>query len=261
MKRILSFALALIMSSAAVAAAPPQPGPTNPCLLQPSGAELVLDVAKLPAKVELSPGQNVVITSKVRMARSKLSVSYKFDKGSGNAPDPLERLNIAAVIRKGCQVVAVYQGKNEGKGEFIITLNGKTLRVPFTVQGVAASSGLEGNVVSGPHKPVSRPGDPDGGRPVAGAVIIVEDANGNEVARTIADAKGAFKVVVAPGKYTVTARFPNQKGSFPMPASCEVSVPKQGYQSLNIKLDTGVRKSEKSESELDPVKFRDQRDF
>lgn len=242
MKKLLMLVLGLALASNAVqAAAPPGPGPNNPCLLQPPASDLVLDVNNLPAKVELTLGQSVVFVRKNLPVGPSVQVSFS----TNGTVDPLEKLNTAAVVRKGHQVVAVFQAKAEGNGELILN-SGSTASsaqrkaVPFTVQGVAASSGVEGNVSAGPTTPVARPGEKDT-KAVGGALITVEDENGKEVARTTADVNGNFKVNLPPGKYKVIAKFPNQKTPFPLPSSKEVVVPKQGYQKLELQLDTGIR--------------------
>ncbi|MBY0552139.1 MAG: carboxypeptidase-like regulatory domain-containing protein [Candidatus Obscuribacterales bacterium] len=243
MKRLLQFVLVIALVGPAVqAAAPPQPGPGNPCLLQPPATDLVVDVNNLPAKIELTLGQSVVFVRKNLTLNTGVRINHST---SGFATDPLEKLNTATVVRPGYQVLGVFQAKNEGKGELILNYNlsaqfGRRKVVPFSVQGVAAGSGLEGNVSATPTKPVARPGEKDT-RPVAGALVIVEDENGKEVGRTTTDAKGNFKVALPAGKYKVTARFPNQKAAFPMPTTREVTVPKQGFEKLELTLDTGIR--------------------
>lgn len=234
----------VLVCSAVQAAGPPQPGPGNPCLLQPPATDIVVDVNNLPAKIDLTLGQSVVFVRK----NLPLSPSVRINHStSGVATDPLEKLNTATVVRPGYQVLGVFQAKNEGKGDLILNYSlsaqlGRRKVVPFSVQGVAAGSGLEGNVSASPTKPVARPGEKDT-RPVAGALVIVEDENGKEVARTTTDAKGNFKVTLPSGKYKVTARFPNQKAAFPMPTTREVTVPKQGFEKLDLKLDTGIRQA------------------
>lgn len=243
MKRLLMFVVGMaLVCSAVQAAAPRQPDPANPWLLQPPATDLVVDVNNLPAKIELTIGQSVVFVRKNLLVSPSVRINHST---SGDATDPLEKLNTATVVRPGHQVLGVFQAKNEGTGELILNYSfsaqlSRRKVVPFSVQGVAVGSGLEGNVSASPTKPVARPGEKDS-RPVAGALVIVEDQNGKEVARTITDAKGNFKVTLPAGKYKVTARFPNQKAAFPMPTTREVTVPKQGFEKLDLKLDTGIR--------------------
>jgi hypothetical protein len=59
------------------------------------------------------------------------------------------------------------------------------------------------NVVAGPTCPVvSDPPDPEcADRPVEGAVIVVQDEDGNELGRVTTDADGAGAIELAPGAY------------------------------------------------------------
>ena len=59
------------------------------------------------------------------------------------------------------------------------------------------------SVVAGPTCPVvSDPPDPEcADRPVAGAVIVVQDDEGKEVARVTTDEDGAGSIELAPGAY------------------------------------------------------------
>jgi hypothetical protein len=68
---------------------------------------------------------------------------------------------------------------------------------------LADATGLRGVVVAGPTcAVVIDPPDPDcADRPVAGAVLVILDANGDEVARVTSAADGTFTVALAPGAY------------------------------------------------------------
>jgi hypothetical protein len=66
-----------------------------------------------------------------------------------------------------------------------------------------ASNGVHGVVIAGPSCPVvTDPPDPDcRDRPVPGAVIVVLDRAGRQVARVTSDADGTFSIELAPGAY------------------------------------------------------------
>lgn len=67
-----------------------------------------------------------------------------------------------------------------------------------------AIQAVSGRATAGPSCPVERnPPDPAcAARPVAGAVLVINDAStGNEVARVTTDAAGRFSVSLAPGSY------------------------------------------------------------
>jgi hypothetical protein len=66
--------------------------------------------------------------------------------------------------------------------------------------------GVSGRVAAGPVCPVMRnPPDPAcADRPVVGAVLVVTDDAGREVARGSSDANGDFAIPLQPGRYVLT---------------------------------------------------------
>ncbi|WP_139146674.1 carboxypeptidase-like regulatory domain-containing protein [Arthrobacter sp. SW1] len=97
-------------------------------------------------------------------------------------------------------------------------------------------------VILGPQCPVEQEGVPCPSEPPEGVPVIVSEqlpgelyAPGREVARTATDAKGAFRIDIAPGKYVVTA----EAGM-----SCElmdVTVATAEYARVTVPCDTGIR--------------------
>ena len=99
--------------------------------------------------------------------------------------------------------------------------------------------GIRGAAVAGPTCPVERPGDPAcAGRPVAGAVVIVRNADGTEVARATTDAEGRYQMAVAPGRYTVEGA--PVEGLMGNPAPIEVEVT-DVITTVDLPYDTGIR--------------------
>jgi hypothetical protein len=108
--------------------------------------------------------------------------------------------------------------------------------------GAPPGAGVEGVVTLGPQCPVEQEGVPCPAEPPAGVPVIVSEripgelyAPGPEVARTTTDAKGAFRVDVAPGEYVVTA----EAGM-----SCElmdVTVVAAEHVRVTVPCDTGIR--------------------
>jgi hypothetical protein len=111
--------------------------------------------------------------------------------------------------------------------------------------GARGPTGIVGVAVAGPTCPVQRKGDPNcAPRPVAAALVVVRTLDGNEVARTLTDAGGAFRVPVPPGNYTVEAKAQpaQQQAGFPIaPAPEPVTVVANSLSSVQLNFDTGIR--------------------
>jgi len=68
----------------------------------------------------------------------------------------------------------------------------------------SGTSAIAGRAIAGPTCPVENPDDPTcDPRPVAGALLIVTDPGGTEVARTATDAMGRFRIGLQPGDYVL----------------------------------------------------------
>lgn len=101
---------------------------------------------------------------------------------------------------------------------------------------------LDGVATAGPVCPVVRdPPDPDcADRPVVGARILVTDASGTEVARTITGEDGTFSVRLPAGDYLVTPQPVEGLMGTPTPISVTL-VAEVGPEPLAISYDTGIR--------------------
>lgn len=103
-------------------------------------------------------------------------------------------------------------------------------------------SGISGLVHLGPQCPVETDDDPCADEPASGSTVTVVDhvpgespGAGEVVGRTTTDARGSFRVAVAPGTYVVTA----DAGM-----SCDlvdVRVTAGAYVQVDIPCDTGIR--------------------
>jgi hypothetical protein len=103
----------------------------------------------------------------------------------------------------------------------------------------AAEGGVSGRAFAGPVCPVERPGDPAcAPRPVAGAVIVVRDAAGSEVATATTDDEGRFAVALAPGRYTIEGM--PVEGLMGNPTPIDVLVG-DGLSAVELFYDTGIR--------------------
>lgn len=104
----------------------------------------------------------------------------------------------------------------------------------------SGASGIGGEVSAGPTCPVERPGDSAcADRPVKGAVLVVTDASGREVARFTTDASGLFRIDLAPGTYTLAAQ--PVTGIMGTPAQQQVTVVDGQLTTVALGYDTGIR--------------------
>ena len=105
----------------------------------------------------------------------------------------------------------------------------------------AGATGIGGIAVAGPVCPVETvPPDPDcAPRPVAGAVVVIRDGSGSEVARTTTEADGSFFVEVAVGNYAVEPQ--PVEGLMGTAAALEVRVAAGSLAQIQLDYDTGIR--------------------
>jgi len=104
-----------------------------------------------------------------------------------------------------------------------------------TVLAVLAAllSGLLGLVTRGPTTPVCRPDKPCSA-PYAHATLVFTGAAASK--RVTTDAKGAYRIALAPGPYAVRVQRA-QFGWKPL----FVTVPRGRYGRANVYVDTGIR--------------------
>jgi len=104
----------------------------------------------------------------------------------------------------------------------------------------AKGPGAGGRVNAGPTCPVERPGDPAcAPRMVAGAVLLVRDGAGKEVARLTTDGSGLFRFSLPAGEYTLEPQpVEGLMGTAqPMPFTVTDGV----VTWLDVAYDTGIR--------------------
>lgn len=105
----------------------------------------------------------------------------------------------------------------------------------------AGRTGIGGTATAGPVCPVEKvPPDPAcAPHPVAGAVLVIRDASGSEVARVTTGADGAFLAELRPGGYAVEPQPADGLMGTPGPQSVTVN---QGVMStIKVVYDTGIR--------------------
>jgi hypothetical protein len=104
----------------------------------------------------------------------------------------------------------------------------------------SGATGIFGTAAAGPVCPVEQVGDPAcAARPVPGAVVVIRDATGQEVARATTDARGVFFVQLAPGSYVVEGQ--PVEGLLGTPQAFEATVNEAGETVISIAYDTGIR--------------------
>jgi hypothetical protein len=101
---------------------------------------------------------------------------------------------------------------------------------------------LEGEAAAGPTCPVEQapPQSQCAARPVAGAVLVVTNAAGQEVARVTTDSSGAFKTAVPVGTYTITPQPVDGLMGVAPPVSVTVDA-NGGPGPIALEYDTGIR--------------------
>ena len=105
------------------------------------------------------------------------------------------------------------------------------------------SSVVVGLVTAGPVCPVERdPPDPAcAPRAVEGAVLVVTDSAGREVARVTSAAAGRYEIRLQPGAYEMTPQPVEGLMGTPGPISLRVTAPSEVPQRVDIAYDTGIR--------------------
>lgn len=105
----------------------------------------------------------------------------------------------------------------------------------------AGGTGIRGTVVAGPVCPVETvPPDPGcAPRPVAGAVVLIQDADGSEVVRVEGGADGSFFVQLAPGDYLVVPQ--PVEGLLGTAEAQAVTVVEGTAVPIELGYDTGIR--------------------
>jgi hypothetical protein len=105
---------------------------------------------------------------------------------------------------------------------------------------VVPGTGLSMTALAGPTCPVETLGDPAcAPRPVAGARVIVLDAQGKEVATVVLDVKGAGVVTLTAGKYVVRGQ--PAAGLMGTPEPMDVTIVDGQLTALVLSYDTGIR--------------------
>ncbi|MEA2631359.1 MAG: SdrD B-like domain [Chloroflexota bacterium] len=123
---------------------------------------------------------------------------------------------------------------------FVAGCGGTTAGASSTAS-VAHTTGIRGTATAGPVCPVEKiPPDPScAPRPVAGAILVVRDPSGSEIARATTAADGTFFVDLPAGAYTVEPQAVAGLMGTARPQS--VTVAGGVVSTIQVDYDTGIR--------------------
>jgi hypothetical protein len=108
-------------------------------------------------------------------------------------------------------------------------------------QAAARPSGIRGVATVGPILPV-QPGGVPNRRPLPGAIITIQPASGGpEIARTRADGRGRFQLLLRPGSYLLVPLPPRPGQQFPFGKPRTVIVWPGRFTVIEVIYDSGIR--------------------
>ena len=113
-----------------------------------------------------------------------------------------------------------------------------------TAESGGPPQAIVGSVTAGPICPVER-NPPQSGcapRPVAGALIVLDDSTGREVARTTSGPDGRYRITVATaGAFSVRGLPVAGLMGAPRPVTITLAAGIGGVQTVDLEYDTGIR--------------------
>jgi hypothetical protein len=134
-----------------------------------------------------------------------------------------------------------YAVEPDGRVSVVSEVGPAVPEAAWPASGAVRGTGIGGRATAGPVCPVEQiPPDPQcAARPVAGAVLVVRDARGSQLARVTTGADGAFFVSLPPGDYVVEPQPANGLMGTAGPQNVKVS---DGLVStIQLDYDTGIR--------------------
>jgi hypothetical protein len=100
-------------------------------------------------------------------------------------------------------------------------------------------TGIQGRVIAGPTCPVVTLNDPScDDRPIVGAIVLILDVQGTEIARLVTDAAGAYSVTLPSGSYSIEPQ--PVDGVMRAAEAVSVTVGKS-FVTVDLQYDTGIR--------------------
>ena len=227
-----------------------RPGDMRPAI-RPTAAVLVMAAGLLLSACAQAPGSSVRATSVAQAAGIALAQQARF---RGIGPFDANMIGQAAWYKvaaagEGWEVtIRIGWGDcpagciNEHRWIYVVGREGSARLTHQDGDAVPTASGVRGSVHAGPTCPVERiPPDPNcAERPVVGAVLVVRDAAGTEVARLTSGAGGAFAIDLAPGAYHLIPQAVAGLMGTPAPIGFTVDAG-QPPAVVQVSYDTGIR--------------------
>jgi hypothetical protein len=219
--------------------------PTRPA------AVAVLTLVLLLAGCSSTPGASGAVTTAAQAAQLALAQQGRF---AGIAPFDENLIGQASwyqvtAAEDGWQVlIRIGWGDcpagciNEHRWTYAVGKDRKVDLVSEIGDPLPDATGVRGTVSAGPTCPVERdPPDPAcAPRLIAGAVLVVADASGTEVARATSAEDGTFSIELAPGAYRLTAQRADGLMGTPEPMDFQVEAAGPMTE-LQVSYDTGIR--------------------
>jgi uncharacterized delta-60 repeat protein len=173
-------------------------------------------------------------------ALARYDAAGKFDPGFGTGGVALTAIGTSATayavaLASGSKVVVA--------GAAWVPNGGLEIAVARYDDGpsVKTDSGIEGLALVGPTSPVQQIGQPNS-RPLAGAILLIEDADGDtEVARVATGSQGQFSLHLPPGRYRIVPRPPHPGAVYPRGTPQTIVVRVGEYTSVTVNYDSGIR--------------------
>ena len=255
--------VALLVGACTSTGAPPTPTAASPA---PAASPTPTAASPKPAasgKPVPSPTPKpVVITgpaqavARVILAQPRLAGIMAFDpnligQASWYKVAPASRVGVFVVeVRVGwgdCQAGCIDQHLwvyAVGPDGTVSTVSEKGAPVPDTAWprvSATGRTGIGGTATAGPVCPVERnPPDPAcAPRPVAGAVILIRDATGKEIARVTTANDGTFFADVPAGGYVIEPQ--SVQGLLGRPSPTSIVVRNRATSRVDLVYDTGIR--------------------
>ncbi|MDP3998650.1 MAG: hypothetical protein Q8P89_03475 [bacterium] len=117
-------------------------------------------------------------------------------------------------------------------GGYYFTRSSRPIPTPVSI-----NSGITGKATLGPTCPVEKPGEVCS-QPYRGMIVVKSSDGSGEITKFTTDAKGEFKVNLAPGSYVLENEGQTR---FPFLKEVRVEVKRDEFTEVQLNFDTGIR--------------------